>query len=62
VYKYTNGKWVATKEGSYRYPTPVPGRDAYVHYHSPNTGDYWMREPVSFATLKISNNLDALGT
>ncbi|BFY97377.1 hypothetical protein BsWGS_00417 [Bradybaena similaris] len=62
VYKYCNGKWVASKIGSCLYPTPVPGREACLHHSSPNTGLFWMKEPVSFATVKISNNLDSHGT
>ncbi|XP_059165131.1 uncharacterized protein LOC131947812 [Physella acuta] len=62
VHKYLNGEWVVSKEGSNHYPTPVPGRDKYLHPLSPNSGARWMLEPISFSGLKISNNMEALGT
>ncbi|KAK7011347.1 T-box transcription factor TBX21 [Biomphalaria glabrata] len=62
VHKYFNNEWVTCKEGAQLYPTPIPGRNTYLHPYSPNTGAHWMREPITFSGLKISNNLDALGT
>ncbi|KAH9520405.1 hypothetical protein Btru_060681 [Bulinus truncatus] len=62
IHKYLNNEWITCKEGAQFYPTPVPGRNTYLHPYSPNTGAHWMREPITFSGLKISNNLDALGT
>ncbi|CAL1527380.1 unnamed protein product [Lymnaea stagnalis] len=62
IHKFINGEWMSSKEGVHYYPTPTPGRSTYLHPFSPNTGAHWTREAVVFSGLKISNNLDALGT
>uniref|UniRef100_A0A8C4R013 T-box transcription factor 5a n=2 Tax=Eptatretus burgeri TaxID=7764 RepID=A0A8C4R013_EPTBU len=56
-YKFADSKWVVAG----RAEPAMPGR-LYVHPDSPATGAQWMRQPVSFHRLKLTNNhLDPFG-
>ena len=30
-------------------------KQTYVHPHSPNSGESWMKDPISFKSVKITN-------
>ncbi|KAK1793722.1 hypothetical protein P4O66_001458 [Electrophorus voltai] len=51
-WRYQGGKWVqcGKAEGN------MPGNRMYMHPDSPNTGNHWMRQEVSFGKLKLTNN------
>ncbi|XP_016324685.1 T-box transcription factor TBX21 isoform X1 [Sinocyclocheilus anshuiensis] len=51
-WRYQGGKWVqcGKAEGN------IPGNRMYMHPDSPNTGNHWMRQEVSFGKLKLTNN------
>ncbi|KTF83832.1 hypothetical protein cypCar_00031717 [Cyprinus carpio] len=51
-WRYQGGKWVqcGKAEGN------MPGNRMYMHQDSPNTGNHWMRQEVSFGKLKLTNN------
>ncbi|XP_076855327.1 T-box transcription factor TBX21 [Brachyhypopomus gauderio] len=51
-WRYQGGKWVqcGKAEGN------MPGNRTYMHPDSPNTGNHWMRQEVSFGKLKLTNN------
>lgn len=34
----------------------LTGNRTYMHPDSPNTGNHWMRQEVSFGKLKLTNN------
>ncbi|XP_008548703.1 T-box-containing protein TBX6L isoform X2 [Microplitis demolitor] len=53
--KVKTGRW--TNAGAAE-PQPPLERRVVVHPNSPATGDHWMRESVSFAKIKITNNTD----
>nr|AHA51440.1 T-box domain-containing protein [Thalassocalyce inconstans]AHA51441.1 T-box domain-containing protein [Thalassocalyce inconstans] len=56
-YKYQNSEWVIAGKAE---PT-VPGR-MYIHPDSPATGLQWMKGPVTFHKMKLTNNtLDQQG-
>ena len=50
-YKYHNSEWVVTGKAE----PHVPGR-IYIHPDSPASGAHWMKQPVSFHKLKLTNN------
>lgn len=50
-YKYHNSEWVVTGKAE----PHMPGR-LYVHPDSPASGAHWMKQPVSFHKLKLTNN------
>ncbi|XP_056626646.1 T-box transcription factor TBX21 [Triplophysa dalaica] len=51
-WRYQGGKWVqcGKAEGN------MPGNRMYMHPDSPNIGNHWMRQEVSFGKLKLTNN------
>ena len=55
-WKYVNGEWVAGGK-----PEPQPPSCVYIHPDSPNYGAHWMRAPVSFCKVKLSNKMNASG-
>lgn len=52
-WKYVNGEW--TPGGKAEQP---PLKPIYVHPESPNFGEHWMREPISFAKVKLTNKIN----
>jgi hypothetical protein len=55
-WKYVNGEWVPG--GKAEVP---PANPIYIHPESPNFGAHWMREPVSFAKVKLTNKTNGNG-
>nr|BAJ04907.1 brachyury [Tubifex tubifex] len=56
-WKYVNGEWSPCGKSQHQAtPTPSSGpSNVYVHPDSPNFGAHWMKEPVSFGKVKLSN-------
>ncbi|XP_064613148.1 T-box transcription factor TBX20-like [Liolophura sinensis] len=50
-YKYHNSEWVVTGKAE----PHMPGR-LYIHPDSPASGAHWMKQPMSFHKLKLTNN------
>lgn len=48
--RYVEGRWIPS--GKAERP---PANAIYVHNESPNFGAHWMKEPVNFSKLKLSN-------
>ncbi|XP_046392700.1 T-box transcription factor T-A isoform X1 [Ischnura elegans] len=55
-WKYVNGEWVAGGKAEVAPPNPI-----YIHPESPNFGAHWMKEPVSFAKVKLTNKSNGNG-
>ena len=55
-WKYVNGEWVAGGKAEPSAPNCV-----YVHPDSPNFGSHWMKEPLSFSKVKLTNKLNGGG-
>ncbi|CAG0885837.1 unnamed protein product [Darwinula stevensoni] len=55
-WKYVNGEWVPGGK-----PEPPPPCGLYLHPESPNFGAHWMKEPVSFAKVKLTNKTNGVG-
>lgn len=55
-WKYVNGEWAPGGKPETPPPSPV-----YLHCDSPNFGKHWMREPVSFARVKLTNKTNGNG-
>ncbi|XP_014239618.1 T-related protein isoform X2 [Cimex lectularius] len=55
-WKYVNGEWVAGGKAE-----AAPSNPVYVHPESPNFGAHWMKEPVSFAKVKLTNKCNGNG-
>uniref|UniRef100_UPI00358FF549 T-box transcription factor T-like n=1 Tax=Myxine glutinosa TaxID=7769 RepID=UPI00358FF549 len=55
-WRYVNGEWVAGGK-----PEPQPPSCVYIHPDSPNFGAHWMRAPVSFCKVKLSNKMNGSG-
>jgi brachyury protein len=53
-WKYVNGDWVAGGKAEPAVPNCV-----YIHPDSPNFGAHWMKEPVSFSKVKLTNKMNA---
>lgn len=49
-WKYTDGRWQKSGKAE-----PQPMLNSYVHPDSPNFGEKWMRDVVSFSKLKFTN-------
>nr|P56158.1 RecName: Full=T-box transcription factor T; AltName: Full=AS-T; AltName: Full=Brachyury protein homolog; AltName: Full=Protein T [Halocynthia roretzi]BAA03910.1 Brachyury (T) [Halocynthia roretzi] len=49
-WKYVNGEWVPGGK-----PEPHAASCVYVHPDSPNFGSHWMKQPVSFNKVKLTN-------
>ena len=50
VYCFSS-RWTVAGKGD----PQVPGRN-YIHPDSPATGAHWMKQPVSFDKVKLTNN------
>lgn len=55
-WKYINGDWVAGGKAE-----PAAPNCVYIHPDSPNFGAHWMKEPVSFSKVKLTNKLNGGG-
>lgn len=55
-WKYVNGEWVPGGK-----PEPQSPSCVYIHPDSPNFGAHWMKAPVSFSKVKLSNKLNGGG-
>ena len=52
-WKYVKGNWTASGRAEPRRPTSV-----YIHPDSPNFGSHWMKNPVTFSKIKLTNRLN----
>ncbi|KAM8858816.1 T-box transcription factor T [Spinachia spinachia] len=55
-WKYVNGEWVPGGK-----PEPQTPSSVYIHPDSPNFGAHWMKAPVSFSKVKLTNKLNGAG-
>ncbi|XP_015216992.1 T-box transcription factor TBX19 isoform X1 [Lepisosteus oculatus] len=55
-WKYVNGEWVPAGKPETHSPSCV-----YIHPDSPNFGAHWMKDPVSFSKVKLTNKLNGGG-
>ncbi|XP_065488291.1 T-box transcription factor T isoform X4 [Caloenas nicobarica] len=55
-WKYVNGEWVLGGK-----PEPQAPSCVYIHPDSPNFGAHWMKAPVSFSKVKLTNKLNGGG-
>lgn len=55
-WKYVNGEWVPGGKAE-----APPSNPVYVHPESPNFGAHWMKEPISFAKVKLTNKTNGSG-
>lgn len=49
-WKYVNGEWSHSGK-----PEPTPPSQVYVHPDSPNFGTHWMKNPIVFSKVKLTN-------
>nr|NP_001071946.1 transcription factor protein [Ciona intestinalis]BAE06334.1 transcription factor protein [Ciona intestinalis] len=49
-WKYVNGEWIPGGK-----PEPHVSSCAYIHPDSPNFGSHWMKQPVGFSRVKLTN-------
>nr|CAB3226124.1 Brachyury [Phallusia mammillata] len=49
-WKYVNGEWVTGGK-----PEPHVSSCAYIHPDSPNFGSHWMKQPIGFNRVKLTN-------
>ncbi|XP_075194336.1 T-box transcription factor T-like isoform X2 [Anomaloglossus baeobatrachus] len=55
-WKYVNGEWVPGGK-----PEPQTPSCVYIHPDSPNFGAHWMKAPVSFSKVKLTNKMNGEG-
>ncbi|KAM8946371.1 T-box transcription factor T-like isoform 2-T2 [Pelodytes ibericus] len=55
-WKYVNGEWMPGGK-----PEPQAPSCVYIHPDSPNFGAHWMKEPVSFSKVKLTNKMNGGG-
>ncbi|XP_077342756.1 T-box transcription factor T [Lithobates pipiens] len=55
-WKYVNGEWVPGGK-----PEPQAPSCVYIHPDSPNFGAHWMKDPVSFSKVKLTNKMNSGG-
>ncbi|XP_037638528.1 T-box transcription factor T [Sebastes umbrosus] len=55
-WKYVNGEWIPGGK-----PEPQTPSCVYIHPDSPNFGAHWMKAPVSFSKVKLTNKLNGGG-
>ena len=55
-WKYVNGEWVAGGK-----PEPATTSTVYIHPDSPNFGTHWMKSPISFTKVKLTNKMNGEG-
>ena len=49
-WKYMNGDWVPGGKSE-----PPQNHSLYLHPDSPNFGHHWMKDPISFSKVKLTN-------
>lgn len=52
-YKFLNSYWSAVGESEI---LQNESRQIFRHPNSPHPGEFWMKKPVSFKTIKITHN------
>ena len=52
-YKYINMQWAHVTESEV---LQNEGRQVFLHPSSPNSGEFWMRKPISFKSVKVTHN------
>jgi brachyury protein len=55
-WKYVNGDWVPGGKAE-----PATSNNVYMHPDSPNFGAHWMKEPVCFGKVKLTNKMHGNG-
>ncbi|KAK6485425.1 T-box mRNAion factor TBX19-like [Huso huso] len=55
-WKYVNGEWIPAGK-----PEPQAHSCVYIHPDSPNFGAHWMKSPISFSKVKLTNKLNVGG-
>ncbi|XP_051854967.1 T-box transcription factor TBX19 [Antechinus flavipes] len=55
-WKYVNGEWVPAGK-----PEASNHSCVYIHPDSPNFGAHWMKAPISFSKVKLTNKLNGGG-
>nr|XP_033798812.1 T-box transcription factor TBX19 [Geotrypetes seraphini] len=55
-WKYVNGEWAPAGK-----PEPPSHSCVYIHPDSPNFGAHWMKAPISFSKVKLTNKLNGSG-
>ncbi|XP_069493458.1 T-box transcription factor TBX19 [Ambystoma mexicanum] len=55
-WKYVNGEWVPAGK-----PEAQAHSCVYIHPDSPNFGAHWMKAPISFSKVKLTNKLNGGG-
>ncbi|KAI4579390.1 hypothetical protein MJT46_000758 [Ovis ammon polii x Ovis aries] len=55
-WKYVNGEWVPAGK-----PEVSSHSCVYIHPDSPNFGAHWMKAPISFSKVKLTNKLNGSG-
>nr|XP_033810754.1 T-box transcription factor T-A-like isoform X1 [Geotrypetes seraphini] len=55
-WKYVNGEWIPGGK-----PEPQSPSCVYIHPDSPNFGAHWMKAPVAFSKVKLSNKMNGGG-
>ncbi|XP_044533084.1 T-box transcription factor TBX19 [Gracilinanus agilis] len=55
-WKYVNGEWVPAGK-----PEASNHSCVYIHPDSPNFGAHWMKAPISFSKVKLTNKLNGSG-
>lgn len=59
-WKFVNGEWVAAGRAETRSDSRGHG-GIYIHPDSPNFGAHWMKAPVSFNRVKLTNKVNGDG-
>ncbi|XP_041834361.1 T-box transcription factor TBX19 [Melanotaenia boesemani] len=59
-WKFVNGEWVAAGQAEGRGEARGHG-GVYIHPDSPNFGAHWMKAPVSFNKVKLTNKVNGGG-
>lgn len=55
-WKYVNGEWVSGGK-----PEPPAPSCVYIHPDSPNFGAHWMKQPIGFSKVKLTNKQNSTG-
>lgn len=55
-WKYVNGEWMPAGK-----PEVSSHSCVYIHPDSPNFGAHWMKAPISFSKVKLTNRLSGGG-
>ena len=55
-WKYVNGAWIPGPDDVQTKPKSI-----YIHPDSPNFGSFWMKDPVAFSKVKLTNKRNSNG-